>query len=192
MNPKQELRLAMKERLGRLSSREREVESAIVCRELKKFLGPSAKIIGAYMPFLDEPDIRTLLSEWMKEGRTLSIPFVRSDHSMAFWEVESFNDIERDPVTKIFQPVRGTRIEDESTIDAVIVPGRAFSAIGNRMGRGNGGYDRWIREQQKRNPKTVFVGVCFDCQILTDIPMEPHDTPVDHVITATRIFHRID
>jgi 5-formyltetrahydrofolate cyclo-ligase len=190
MNHKQELRLAIKERLGRLSAREREVESAIVRRELKKFLGASSRCIGAYIPFLDEPDIRILLEEWLGERKDVSIPFVNSNHSMAFWTVKSLADIERDPVTKIFQPMNGLRIDDESAIDAVIVPGRAFTSDGARIGRGNGGYDRWLREQRKRNPKTLIVGTCFDCQILTDIPMDPHDERVDHVISATKIFHR--
>ena len=32
----------------------------------------------------------------------------------------------------------------------ILIPGRAFDAKGNRLGRGNGGYDKWIAEQRER------------------------------------------
>jgi 5-formyltetrahydrofolate cyclo-ligase len=66
----------------------------------------------------------------------------------------------------------------------VLVPGRAFTKAGGRLGRGGGTYDRWINAQRKKNPATRFIGVCFRCQIIKELPMEEHDEKVDEVVTG--------
>jgi 5-formyltetrahydrofolate cyclo-ligase len=48
-------------------------------------------------------------------------------------------------------------------IDLVIVPGVTFDKHGNRMGRGKGYYDSFLRQLPKR---TVSVGLAFGFQIL--------------------------
>ncbi len=93
----------------------------------------------------------------------------------------------RNPVTRILEPRDDAPLSEE-TIDIAIIPGRAFTAKGERMGRGNGGYDIWISAQKKRSPSTLYIGVCFDCQIVQELPMETHDEIVDVVVTARGIF----
>lgn len=67
---------------------------------------------------------------------------------------------------------------DYASIDLAIIPGRAFTKEGKRLGRGKGYYDRLL---PLLHCKTI--GVCFPFQILDDIPTELHDCKVDEVIT---------
>lgn len=187
MSDKASFRLAMKERLSRLRENDRRVESQILVRELKKFVQPmSPRSIGVYIPFQDEPDIRSLIEEWTTQGLDVSIPQAE-EHGMRFHRIKSIGHTTRD-AANIPAPVDPDPI-DEASLDLVLIPGRAFTKEGWRMGRGNGGYDRWISEQRKRNPSTKFIGICFDCQVVQEMPVDPHDERVDAVFAPSKIHN---
>ena len=61
----------------------------------------------------------------------------------------------------------------------MVVPGVAFTAAGERMGRGKGYYDRYLSREGFR---AYSVGVCFGCQMCEELPTEPHDRRMDEVI----------
>ncbi|MFA5799723.1 MAG: 5-formyltetrahydrofolate cyclo-ligase [Candidatus Peribacteraceae bacterium] len=192
MPTKAEVRLAIRERLRKLPDKDRAMESQVICRQLHKIIGDGSTSIGVYMPFLDEPDIRPLMNEFLKEGRIVCVPSVPSmgKKLMVFKQIKALNDVRRDPVTGIPQPREGMLLENEASIGMVIVPGRAFTAACDRLGRGGGGYDHWIHLQRRRNPVTKYIGVCFECQMLQEIPTEPHDEQVDIVITSGKVWRK--
>jgi 5-formyltetrahydrofolate cyclo-ligase len=186
MNDKASFRMAMKERLARMSDNDRRVESQIVVRELKKLIENAGPLsIGVYIPFRDEPNIRPLIEWLLEEEKEVSMPHVEGN-AMHFVHVRALRDITTGPLGTP-APTQAKTV-DERAIDLVLVPGRAFTPKGERMGRGNGGYDRWISEQRKRNEKTIFVGICFDCQLVQEMPVEKHDERVDAVITSMKKY----
>lgn len=65
-------------------------------------------------------------------------------------------------------------------IDALIVPGLAFTLDGKRLGYGGGYYDKLL---SKRSFKAYTIGFCFKFQLIKDLPTETHDKKVDHIIT---------
>ncbi|MCR4964063.1 MAG: 5-formyltetrahydrofolate cyclo-ligase [Bacteroidales bacterium] len=67
----------------------------------------------------------------------------------------------------------------EGPLDLIVVPGMAFDAQGHRLGRGKGYYDRFLAFY----PNVKTIGLCFDFQFVDEIPVEPHDRPVDCVLT---------
>lgn len=79
----------------------------------------------------------------------------------------------------------GDEITDVNTIDLVVVPAVAYDRRGNRVGRGKGYYDRLLSRI-----KAVKVGVGYDFQLFDSIDTEPHDIPVDIVITETHYHSR--
>jgi 5-formyltetrahydrofolate cyclo-ligase len=72
------------------------------------------------------------------------------------------------------------RLQDLSELDLCIVPGIAFDRRGNRIGRGFGYYDRFLR---KLSDKTVKIGVAYAFQIVDNIYPTDGDTRVDMVVT---------
>ena len=66
-------------------------------------------------------------------------------------------------------------------IDAFLCPGLGFDAHGGRLGRGRGYYDRMLAGAR---PGAHKIGVCFARQIVPDTFPEPHDVPMDEVISA--------
>ncbi|MGA0606341.1 5-formyltetrahydrofolate cyclo-ligase [Phenylobacterium sp. VNQ135] len=71
--------------------------------------------------------------------------------------------------------------------DLVICPLLAFDRRGGRLGQGAGHYDRTL--SNLRATKPVFVlGLAYAGQELDEIPMEPHDQPLDAILTETEFI----
>ena len=72
-------------------------------------------------------------------------------------------------------------------IDMIIIPGIAYDHECNRLGRGGGYYDRFLRHYSN----TLKVGVGYDFQLLDEvIPTGPFDRSVDIVVTERQIVNR--
>lgn len=68
-------------------------------------------------------------------------------------------------------------------LDLVIVPGIVFDQQGNRIGYGRGYFDRFLAQT------TAFkIGLAYDFQVVSNIPAELHDVPVDLIVTEKRII----
>lgn len=76
----------------------------------------------------------------------------------------------------------------------VLVPGRAFTVQGQRLGRGKGYYDKYLgklfslfEKRSESAPGTghiTFAGVCFKPQIMEKLPTEQHDILMDTIFTT--------
>ncbi len=186
MEEKSALRRAIKERLSKFSENDRRVESGIIVRELRKLITEGMKTVAVFSPYVDEPNITPLITEWLDQKKVICLG-KNEGNRMIMHRIFSIDDIARNPTTNIPEPTEIHPILEE-TIDIVLVPGRAFTKEGGRLGRGNGGYDRWISIQRKRNSETQVVGMCFDCQMIDALPMEPHDEKVDIVLTPSKKY----
>jgi 5-formyltetrahydrofolate cyclo-ligase len=72
------------------------------------------------------------------------------------------------------------RVVPPEEIDVILVPGLAFTRLGQRLGRGGGYYDRYLASLPA---KTLKIGVCFGFQIVDALPTESHDQAVAAVVT---------
>lgn len=66
--------------------------------------------------------------------------------------------------------------------DVVITPMLGFDDALHRIGYGGGYYDRLLAAQ----PQARKIGVCFEIGHTGSLPYEPHDIPMDVVITDRR------
>ena len=67
----------------------------------------------------------------------------------------------------------------------VVVPGMAFDAMGRRLGRGCGYYDRFLFGMAGT---AVTVGLAFSLQLLPEVPVDDWDIPVDAVVTEEGVI----
>ena len=65
--------------------------------------------------------------------------------------------------------------------DLVLVPGVAFDRAGNRLGRGQGFYDRAFPASAPRPP--LLIGVAYQIQLVDAVPHAETDRRVDAVVT---------
>ncbi|MGH3634832.1 5-formyltetrahydrofolate cyclo-ligase [Mycobacterium sp.] len=62
----------------------------------------------------------------------------------------------------------------------VLVPALAVDRAGVRLGRGRGFYDRSL---VRRDPQARLVAVVRDCELVGELPCEPHDVRMTHALT---------
>ncbi|MCR4769247.1 MAG: 5-formyltetrahydrofolate cyclo-ligase [Bacteroidaceae bacterium] len=126
-----------------------------------------------YSSLWDEVDTSLLLQKYINE-KSIILPTVIGD-SLELHEYVSPNTtiIGAYGITESTGPI----VTDYNSIELAIIPGRAFTPDGCRLGRGKGYYDRLL--SLLHCPK---IGICFPFQILENIPVDPHDIKVDKVI----------
>lgn len=171
----------MAERLQHLPDQAKQAESRSLCRRLLADI-PERSVICAYYPLATEPDVRPLLEELIARGDAVYLPRYLGGR-FDFFQIEDLKSLTPGDL-KIPEPSGDSPVLNRVEANVVLIPGRAFDHAGNRLGRGAGGYDAWIAEQRKINPKTRLLGVAYECQMVNEIPREAHDQTVDAVITA--------
>ena len=177
---KKNLRLSILDRLKKMSDVDRERESRSLCRRLID-AAPSDATICAYWPLKTEPDIRSFITELLDRGQRIYLPCFAN--KLVFRELTDCRTLSKGELG-IMEPPKDAPVAEPDTVDIVLVPGRAYDRQGNRLGRGNGGYDIWIEKQRTLNPRTQYWGVAYERQIVTEIPMEDHDAIVDAIVTT--------
>lgn len=73
---------------------------------------------------------------------------------------------------------------DPKVIDVSIVPGLAFDEQGNRLGYGMGYYDRLLHDY----PLIKRIGVCYDFQIVDNVPIDEYDQVMDYIISEKQLI----
>ena len=84
---------------------------------------------------------------------------------------------------KILEPHKDCQKIAPEKIDLIIVPGIAFDKQKNRIGYGDGFYDRLLKKT-----KCPTIALAYEFQIVHNIPGEKHDVKVDQIITEKRIL----
>ena len=179
---KSQLRGIIKELISVMSNEDRVLESKLLYDRLKKILPSDPVTICAYMPMEDEIDIKTLLKNLLENKYSIYLPKYE-DRNIKFYKVEDLSDLVPGSFD-IPEPASGASELCKNDVSYVLIPGRAFDRLGNRLGRGHGGYDKWIRNHRAKNQNTTFLGVCYGCQIVQKVPVEAHDEPVDSIVSA--------
>ncbi len=178
---KLQLRKAIKERLDRLPENKRQAESRTLCRELLPHI-PKGSVVCAYFPLKTEASVRPLLQKLLARGDKVFLPCY-ANKRMICRQMFDEESLIRGELT-IPEPSKDAPLLDLKDLDIALIPGRAFDAEGGRLGRRSGGYDRWIAKFRKANPHGKLVGIALECQLVQQVPLEPHDQPMDAIVTA--------
>jgi 5-formyltetrahydrofolate cyclo-ligase len=71
---------------------------------------------------------------------------------------------------------------EEVLPDVLLVPMLAFDRAGYRLGYGGGFYDRTL-EKLRALKKVTAIGVAYQAQLVDQVPVGPHDAPLDYILT---------
>lgn len=176
---------------ARLAALEPEARQAAETQIVERVLGlpeiRRARALLSCLSFGHEPDTWRLVEQLMERGTALYVPRAQgSDHSLHVhpWpcRLETLS-------MGLRQPAKGepelTSEEIGQRLDAVLVLGLGFDpARGWRLGHGAGYFDRFFAAQ----PDPLRIALAFECQIEQDLPAEPHDLPMDVVVTEERVL----
>ena len=171
---KDELRLEMKQRVRALDAGFRASASTEICRAIAENAAwDAARLVAAFLPLPGEPQLGPLFA-----SKTVCIPRVRGEScDLVLLPREGSHD------WRLARPeFDALPTIDFALVDLILVPGLAFTKAGARLGRGGGYYDRLL---EKCPARTRRIGVCFAAQIVSALPIEPHDQCVERVITES-------
>lgn len=184
---KEALRASLKERLKRMSDPDRERESRSLCKRLLQTLPAEPGVLCVFYPMKgSEADIRDVFPTLLERGWKLFFPRFEGA-GFAFRRAVSVDALVPGKYG-LMEPTGDDEKLGIADVTVAIIPGLGFDATGGRIGRGNGGYDRWLEELRTKNPSATVWGVAFDCQMVHAIPREPHDRTMDLVVTPRGVI----
>lgn len=186
---KNAVRADMRGQLHAMTDAERASRSASACaRILKSPAFQSAVCVMLYMPLRSEVDVIALALEAFRLGKTVCVPRVADGgKSMHAVEIKSIDDESMTSDALGVRAPRSGRTMPQDSIDLVITPGVAFDLRCERLGRGGGFYDRFLAKAHRH---TTTIGICFDFQLVDEIPSQSGDVPVHAVVTDRRAIER--
>lgn len=145
---------------------------------------PAEAVIGVYHAGPFEAPAAAYARFFRDAGHTIALPYFADRAApMTFrhhTDPYAQDDLEVGPFG-ILQPVADA---DQLVPDVLFVPLVGFTPALERLGQGGGHYDRWLAE----HPPALAVGLAWDAQACETLPTEPHDKPLDAVVTPTRIY----
>jgi 5-formyltetrahydrofolate cyclo-ligase len=177
-------RAALVERRLAMSAADRTASSeAITATLLQALSSRSGGLIGIYWPFKGEYDPRPLATSMLARGTRFALPVVlekaRPVIFRAWWPgIAMTSGIWNIPIPDAGEPVAP---------DVLLVPLLGFDKHNYRLGYGGGYYDRTLASIPDR-PRTIGVGY-ENAQIATIFP-QPHDIPMDVIVTEARHITR--
>lgn len=139
-----------------------------------------ARRIGFYWPFEHEIDLIPWITERVGAGAIAALPvIVDKDGPLEFWAWS--------PGMKLEAGVWNTRVPARRHVvvpEALLIPALGFDASGYRLGHGGGYYDRTLASLATR---PLAVGIGYRHARLATIFPQPHDVPMDVVVTEAAI-----
>lgn len=177
---KKDFRLSVKKYFSEVSSEELSNRSHAIQKNLKLLIEElkaqkSVTIVGSYKPLKFEPQLQHPFTD---ESLQLCYPKVE-EQQLTFWTaVQSW----KCSSLGVLEPEQAVAVQPYE-LQALVIPGLAFSQKGVRLGRGQGFYDRYLTSF-----KGIKIGVCFELNLFNEIPQEDHDILMDFVVTEKNIF----
>ena len=184
MRTKEEYRIQIQSQRSALTSQEWKFMSEAVCHNLLEVEAlASAKRVHSFWPLLDkkEVDIRPFLNHMNQSGVEIFLPVMRG--AQMHHGIFKGEDAMTSGQFGILEPTEFEAFFPDH-LDAVIIPALALDYNGNRIGYGQGIYDRFLSSVH-----CPLISPIFSHQIVSGIPMESHDVCVHMLVTEHHIHH---
>ncbi len=166
------------ERKAQTEEEKRQKDENIVknVRRLSKY--KKARCVLFYLPIHGEVDLTDLFK---KDGlkKTFVLPRMKGK-TLQLHAITKLTQTEKGKYN-ILEPQKHLPPIKPEEIDLLLIPGVVFSHDGHRIGYGKGFYDRLLKKTV--SPK---IGIAYGFQIVKNIPGEPHDVPMDMIISERK------
>ncbi|WP_239024990.1 5-formyltetrahydrofolate cyclo-ligase [Rhodoligotrophos defluvii] len=140
-------------------------------------------VISGYFPFRGEPDLRPWMVALVDRGVRVASPVVTQRHAPLSFRLWT-------PAAKLTRGVLGIPIPaDTASVvpNVVIAPCLAFDSACYRLGYGGGYFDRTLASFRE---KPLAIGVAFSRFQIETIHPQPHDVPMDKVVTERAVIRK--
>jgi 5-formyltetrahydrofolate cyclo-ligase len=147
-------------------------------------LVPENAVVSVYHEMAGEVPASNYARWFFEAGHRIALPwFAARGTPMQFREwTNPF--VEELLVPDPFRALQPADDAEALVPEVMFCPLLGFTAHGGRIGYGAGHYDTWLAA----HPPALAIGLAWDCQLVEELPLEPHDVMLDRVVTPTRIY----
>ncbi len=170
----------MKEILSKIFPSDFDNWSSSLSKNLNQFLSDDlviqhSEIVGGFAPIKGEPN-------WMHQiALQQKLAFPAFEEKMLF-KISDFNQLEKN--TDFGVEILAPKKDAEVVLPKILlIPGLGFSLNGERLGRGKGFYDCYLESYLG-----IKIGLCFEVQLSSHIPVESHDQKMNFIVTEKNIY----
>ncbi|WP_233646439.1 5-formyltetrahydrofolate cyclo-ligase [Streptomyces sp. BSE6.1] len=169
----------------------REAADALAGRALGLPEMAGARAVAAYVSVGAEPGTLALLDALRARGARVLLPALLPDNDLDWGEYtgkDSLARVRHGGRMELFEPA-GERLGPDAVTraDVVLLPGVAVDGRGLRLGRGGGSYDRVLARLAAAGARPALLVLLYDREVVARVPAEPHDRPVDAVVTPSGV-----
>jgi 5,10-methenyltetrahydrofolate synthetase len=161
----------------------REASAAIEAALLSRLPPGSFSPVAAYWPIRNEFDARPYLLRVIAAGGVAALPVVATPNAPLIFRRWTPDAPMAAGVWEIQHPAEGPEV----TPAVLLIPLVGFDAACHRLGHGGGYYDRTLAAL---SPRPLAIGVGFELGRLATITPEPHDCPMDIIVTEAGVFEQ--
>jgi len=155
-----------------------------VLRQAGTLFDRPGHVVSGYWPIRSEADPRPLLERARLAGASIALPVLLDAETLRFrlWQAGA-------PLEPAGFGTVGPSAEAPFVVpDIVILPLAAFDRRGHRIGYGKGHYDRAVAGLVASGVQPLLVGLAFAVQEVDKVPFEPHDIPLDYILTEDELI----
>lgn len=140
----------------------------------------AGKMISLYWPFRGEPDLRGWMESVNERGGRTALPIVVEKGQPLIFRAYRYGDRLERGVWNIPIPAEG----DPVVPNVVISPIVGIDPDKYRLGYGGGFFDRTLASLPR---KALVIGIGYEMQRIPTIYPQPHDIPMDAVVTENAV-----
>jgi 5-formyltetrahydrofolate cyclo-ligase len=142
------------------------------------------RVVSGYWPIRSEADPRPLLERARAAGATVALPVLLDRETLRFRRWDAGVALAPAGFGTVGPPAHAV----ELVPDIIILPLSAFDRAGHRIGYGKGHYDRAVAAIVGSGARPLLVGLAFAVQEVDKVPFEPHDIPLDYILTEAELI----
>jgi len=187
-NPRALLRREMLQRRDAQTEAQRHEKSRAIARHILDLpLLQEARTIFTYVNFRSEVETLDLIDTWLAADQRVCVPLtLPAESRLAAYQITDPGQDLVPGYCQIPEPdARRLPLVKPADIEVIILPGSAFDLNGGRLGYGGGYYDRFISQEA---PRAIRIGLAFELQVTTSLPLLAHDQRLHLLITEDRVL----
>jgi 5-formyltetrahydrofolate cyclo-ligase len=175
-------KLALGRRDG-LGTIERADGSAAIAAAILALELPPRCVVSAFLPIQSEVDLAEAIAGLDARGHPVGLP-IMVEGGLVFRRFRP-----GDALVPLGFGTRGPGPDAPEVVpDVLLMPLSAFDRQGGRIGYGRGFYDRAVAGLRAAGRFPRLIGIAFSVQEVAAVPMEPHDAPLDMIVTERDVF----
>ena len=144
----------------------------------QRFPDLNGLIISAWWPIKAELDLRFWLTTLAPRGAVAALPVILTVKAPLGFRAWTPDTVMERGIWNIPAPATGPEIIPHITLAPVV----GWDSAGYRLGYGGGYFDRSLASL---TPTPIAIGIGLDAAKLPTIFPQPHDIPMDYVVTET-------